>query len=219
MANNKSYTLKLGIGYDAEILGKLESVKNKSAYIKDLIRKDIDGKLKPVTEFTKETEEKAKEYSSITEEKYKEQFDNNMEKSVNFITNTVKDTDVIDRLSSMENKSEYVRNLILMDIGLVNQEGKRFLLLDENGDVRSEKRTISERRKEREKGYSVGEEARFNQQKYIIDYRKKHYKTLSINIKIDEYEDIRKHIHQTDENNTEFIRRAIKETIERDNNK
>ncbi len=75
MANNKSYTLKLGVGYDAAILGKLESVKNKSSYIKELIRKDIDGQLKPVTEFTKATEEKAEEYSNITEKKYKEQFD------------------------------------------------------------------------------------------------------------------------------------------------
>lgn len=211
MANNKSYTIKLGIGYDAEILGKLESVKNKSTYIKDLIRKDIDGKLKPITEFTKETEEKAKEYSSITEGKYKEQFDNNMEKSINFITNTVKDTDVIDRLSSMENKSEYVRNLILMDIGLVNQEGKRFLLLDENGDVRSKKRTISERRKEVQKEYNKRTGYKYN--KEYREKNKENYKMQSVHFKREEIDSIDEYCKKNNMKRNFLIREATMKYI------
>ena len=219
MANNKSYTIKLGVGYDAEIIGKLESVKNKSSYIKDLIRKDIAGELKAVGAFTNDAENIAKQYNSITEEKYPEQFNKNMEKSVNFITNTSKDTDVIDKLSLMKNKSEYVRRLILMDIGLVNQDGERYVLLDENGNAKSEKRTLSEQRKEREKGYNIGEEARFNQQKYITNYIKENYHQVMVKMRDNIFKDMMQHIQETNENRTEFIKRAITETIERDNNK
>ena len=39
--NTKQFMMKLNLKYDADIIDKLESVKNRQGYIKDLIRNDI----------------------------------------------------------------------------------------------------------------------------------------------------------------------------------
>lgn len=41
--NTRRIGLKLNLKTDADILEKLDSVKNKQGYIKDLIRKDIEN--------------------------------------------------------------------------------------------------------------------------------------------------------------------------------
>ena len=38
--NTKQFMMKLNLKYDADIIDKLESVKNRQGYIKDLIRND-----------------------------------------------------------------------------------------------------------------------------------------------------------------------------------
>ena len=39
--NTKQFMMKLNLKYDADIIDKLQSVKNRQGYIKDLIRNDI----------------------------------------------------------------------------------------------------------------------------------------------------------------------------------
>lgn len=41
-ANKKTYAFKLNIKYDADLIEKMESVPSKAAYIKQLIRDDIE---------------------------------------------------------------------------------------------------------------------------------------------------------------------------------
>ena len=44
--NTKVYTMKLNRNTDADIIEKLESVDKVQTYIKELIRRDISGKMK-----------------------------------------------------------------------------------------------------------------------------------------------------------------------------
>ena len=44
--NTKVYTMKLNRNTDADIIEKLDSVDKVQAYIKELIRRDISGKMK-----------------------------------------------------------------------------------------------------------------------------------------------------------------------------
>ena len=39
--NRKTYSLKLNVKYDADIIEKLDSIESKNGYIRDLIRQDI----------------------------------------------------------------------------------------------------------------------------------------------------------------------------------
>ena len=215
MAEYKTYSIILGMKYDAEILGKLESVKNKSSYIKGLIQQDIDGKLNGVTEFTNNTEDIARQYSNITEEKYKEQFDNNMEKTITFNCNINKNDNLIKKIDSAENKSEYIKRLILMDMGLINQGNKRFVFLDDVESIellRVKNRKSDKKRAERQKEY--GKRTGYTANK---KWAKENLKRIPLDVNLDMLETIDNYISMTGESRNGFIKRAINEAIERDN--
>lgn len=214
MAKSKSYSVILGTKYDAEIIGKLESVKNKSAYIKDLIMRDMSGELSCVENFTDDTESAARQYSSIAEEKYKEQFDINGEKTVVFQCSYARCSELIGRLDSMENKSEYVKRLILMDMGLVNQSGSRFMLMEADGEKPPAKnRKSSDKKLETQKEYGKRTGYAANKK-----WNKENLKRIPLDVNLELYKSINEHIFKTNESRNGFIKRAIKETIDRDCN-
>ena len=47
--HSKTYSIKLNLEYDADIIAKLDTVPNRQSYIKQLIRQDISGSV-PGTE-------------------------------------------------------------------------------------------------------------------------------------------------------------------------
>lgn len=150
----KTYSFKLGVKYDAEILGKLETVKSKGGYIKDLIKKDIAGELNYTSNFKPD---KAKElilqYNTVIKEKYGEKYLNNNEKAISFQCGFDTYPDVIEKLDSVENKSEYVKNLILIDMGLINADGERFMMLEVDGELRTKDRKSDEKKLEAQREY------------------------------------------------------------------
>ncbi len=228
MANNKTYNILLGTCYDAEILGKLETVKSKSGYIKELIRKDITGGLKGVQEFTEDAEQIAREYSNIIEEKFPEQFDNNNEKIMSFVVNIDKDGDIIDKISSIENNSDYIRQLILIDMGLIDVAGNRYMLLDADGNERKKERTVSGRRKrnqqkgiekltdeEKEDKKVAHREAqkRYMEKKGYDEYKEK-YINRTLSLKKDEDEKINNYCKLNNIQRNTLIRKIVIEYIE-----
>lgn len=54
---------------------------------------------------------------------------------------------------------------------------------------------------------------------YFIKYKKDNYKRIPLDVTLSEYEKIKEHTTTTNEPVNTFIKRAIKETMERDNNK
>ena len=57
----------------------------------------------------------------------------------------------------------------------------------------------------------------FNRNEYQKEYRKNNLKRVSLELPIKDYESIKDHTEQTKESVNGFIKRAINETIERDN--
>ena len=57
----------------------------------------------------------------------------------------------------------------------------------------------------------------FNRNEYQIEYRKKNLKRVSLELPIKDYEKIKQHTENTSESINGFIKRAINETMERDN--
>ena len=53
---------------------------------------------------------------------------------------------------------------------------------------------------------------------YLLNYKKENYKRIPLDINKDEYEKIKTHAIASDGSVNGFIKRAIKETMERDNN-
>ena len=58
-----------------------------------------------------------------------------------------------------------------------------------------------------------------NRTKYINDYKKEHVKRVPFEVSKDKYDEIKEHAANNKETVNGFIKRAIDETIERDNNK
>lgn len=51
----------------------------------------------------------------------------------------------------------------------------------------------------------------FNQNKYIQEYKKEHYKTFKVDLKNEEWEQLEKLLKEKKLTKAEFLRRAIKE--------
>ncbi len=152
---NKTYSLILGMRYDAEIVGKLEEVKSKAGYIKDLVRQDIAGELSNPVEFDEGmAAETIQKYRKITEEKYKEMYFNNSEVTITCACSLSKYIDIIDKMDSIENKSEYIKKLILMDMGLIDTNGNRFMLPGVEEDGLSKPRQKDDKRLEAQREYA-----------------------------------------------------------------
>lgn len=52
---------------------------------------------------------------------------------------------------------------------------------------------------------------------YDIEYAKAHLKRIPLDVQLDKYEDIKKHARAQGESVNGFVKRAIDETMERDN--
>jgi len=159
---NKTYSLILGTKYDAEIVGKLEEMKSKAGYIKELVKKDIAGELNSPDKFDeKRAIETIKKYSKITEEKYEEGYLNNSEITITCACSYSKYMDIINKMDSIENKSEYIKQLILIDMGLIDADDKRFMLpgVEEEGQTRArkkdDKRLETQREYAKRSGYAA----------------------------------------------------------------
>ena len=57
-----------------------------------------------------------------------------------------------------------------------------------------------------------------NRNDYFLKYKKDNYKRVPLDLTIKDYETLKQHTEQTKESVNGFIKRAISETIERDNN-
>jgi len=53
-------------------------------------------------------------------------------------------------------------------------------------------------------------------QEYNLKYAKEHYKRIPLNVTLEKYEEIRSHAETRSESVNGFIKRAIDETIQRD---
>lgn len=53
---------------------------------------------------------------------------------------------------------------------------------------------------------------------YSLQYKKDHIKRIPFDVQIETYEQIKEHVQKTGESVNGFIKRAINETMERDNN-
>lgn len=53
---------------------------------------------------------------------------------------------------------------------------------------------------------------------YFIKYKKENYKRIPLDVTLSDYEKIKEHAGKTKEPVNTFIKRAINETMERDNN-
>lgn len=53
---------------------------------------------------------------------------------------------------------------------------------------------------------------------YSLQYKKDHIKRIPFDVQIETYEQIKEHIQKTGESVNGFIKRAINETMEKDNN-
>lgn len=228
----KTYSVILGMKYDAEIIGKLESVKSRGSYIKSLIEADISGETdnSEKTDITpNEAEELITKYTDIIKEKYGEKYLNNTEKTVTFHCNYDKCSEIISKLDSVENKSEYVKNLILADMGLIGKNGERYMA-DGVGEAepRTKDRKMSKyvrndlTEEEKEKRRAAHREAQKRYMEKGGKVKRKEYnekiKSITLDISLDFFEEIENHVLKTKEPRNTFIKRAIIETIKRDNN-
>lgn len=79
-------------------------------------------------------------------------------------------------------------------------------------------REAQKRYRERKKNGEVksGRENTFDKKEYDREYIRKNYHQVMVKMRDDIFEDMIQHIQITNENRTEFIKRAIKTTIELD---
>ena len=64
----------------------------------------------------------------------------------------------------------------------------------------------------------LSENALNNKKQYSINYAKNKYKRIPLDVKLQKYDEIKAHAEKNSESVNGFIKRAIDETMERDNN-
>ncbi len=206
--------------YEAEIIGYLEKEQSKAGYIKELIKKDIKGELEEeVVSLDKDMAmETIRKYSEVTKKKYPKEYADDSVITITCTCGYSNNEDIIDKMESVDNKSEYMKNLILIDMGLIDPAGNRIVLPG----------TEKKKRKERSRKYNTEEERKaakretqkeyakrtgYAAQKRYEENNKNVFKMQSVRFKQEEIEEIDIYCEENNIKRNTLIRRAVMKYI------